>query len=708
MTLSSTTTRVEFTGNGSTTAFAFNFPVLAAGDLTVTIVNSVGTETVQTLDTDYTVAIASDNTSATVNMASAPVGGGTPETLIIERLVALTQLDDFQENEALPSADLEKALDRLTMETQQLNTELGRTVKVPSGDPNSVNMVLPAKANRLGKVFAFNSTSGDPEAVQEIGSFRGNWAPATIYFVRDLVKDTSTNNVFICVTAHTSTGAQPLTTNTDSAKWSLIVDASSSTTAQNNSSTSATAAAASQVAAAASAAAALVSQNASSTSASTSTTQAGISTTQAAASAASAVSSAASAVQSANEIISVAPKFTFSTSTTLTDPGIGIIRFGNSSAASTSSLVIDDQTADSGNPSVEDWLKTFDDSTSTVKGTLRLFEVATPQNYVIYNVTGITDSTGFVQVSVTHVDSNFNSGTTFADTASLRVNFYRSGDLGSVGPQGPVGNTGPTGSAATVAVGTTSTGAAGSSAAVTNSGSSSAAVFDFTVPAGATGSTGASGSAATVAIGTVSTGAPGSSATVTNSGSSTAATLDFSIPQGATGASGSGSGDVTGPGSSVDNAVVRMDGTTGKTVQSSNVVLDDAGILSATGLTLTQDLTVPNGGTGASSFTAHGVLVGNTASAIGVTAVGTSGQVLTSNGSGSDPTFQTISAGGPSLDGNGTGEESIIRTNKSSLTGNSTLTILSGNNGMTAGPLSITSGSSVSIQSSATWHLIGA
>lgn len=52
------------------------------------------------------------------------------------------------------------------------------------------------------------------------------------------------------------------------------------------------------------------------------------------------------------------------------------------------------------------------------------------------------------------------------------------------------------GSAATVSVGTTTTGAAGSSASVTNSGSTSAAILNFTVPqgpAGAPGSTGVTG-----------------------------------------------------------------------------------------------------------------------------------------------------------------------------------------------------------------------
>jgi hypothetical protein len=49
------------------------------------------------------------------------------------------------------------------------------------------------------------------------------------------------------------------------------------------------------------------------------------------------------------------------------------------------------------------------------------------------------------------------------------------------------------GDAATIAVGTVTTGAAGSSVIVTNVGTSSAAVFDFTIPRGDTGATGLTG-----------------------------------------------------------------------------------------------------------------------------------------------------------------------------------------------------------------------
>jgi hypothetical protein len=59
---------------------------------------------------------------------------------------------------------------------------------------------------------------------------------------------------------------------------------------------------------------------------------------------------------------------------------------------------------------------------------------------------------------------------------------------------------------------------------------------------GVPGATGPSGVAATVSVGTVTTGAAGSQASVTNSGTASAAVLNFTIPQGANGTGGSGSG----------------------------------------------------------------------------------------------------------------------------------------------------------------------
>lgn len=55
---------------------------------------------------------------------------------------------------------------------------------------------------------------------------------------------------------------------------------------------------------------------------------------------------------------------------------------------------------------------------------------------------------------------------------------------------------------------------------------------------------------------------------------------------------------------------------------------------------------VYQGGTGASSLTAHGVLIGEGSSAIVASSPGTLGNCFMSNGSTSDPTFQTCGGGG--------------------------------------------------------------
>ena len=96
----------------------------------------------------------------------------------------------------------------------------------------------------------------------------------------------------------------------------------------------------------------------------------------------------------------------------------------------------------------------------------------------------------------------------------------------------------PTPLAPTVTVGTTFTGAPGTSAVVTNSGTPQNAVLNFVIPRGETGAVGATGlpgTPATVTVGTTTTGAPGTNAAVTNSGTANNAVLNFTVPAGETG-----------------------------------------------------------------------------------------------------------------------------------------------------------------------------
>jgi hypothetical protein len=97
---------------------------------------------------------------------------------------------------------------------------------------------------------------------------------------------------------------------------------------------------------------------------------------------------------------------------------------------------------------------------------------------------------------------------------------------------------GDKGDAASISLGTVTTGAAGSDAAVTNTGTPGAATFNFTIPRGDKGEVGNTGPANTLNIAGVTTGAAGSSASVSVGGTAPNQTLTFSIPRGDTGATG--------------------------------------------------------------------------------------------------------------------------------------------------------------------------
>lgn len=100
------------------------------------------------------------------------------------------------------------------------------------------------------------------------------------------------------------------------------------------------------------------------------------------------------------------------------------------------------------------------------------------------------------------------------------------------GPPGPAGPQGETGPPNILSVQSTTTGAPGTSAAVTIAGTSPSQALAFTIPRGDVGA------AATATAGTTVTGAPGTNANVVNAGTSSAAIFNFTIPRGDVGPQG--------------------------------------------------------------------------------------------------------------------------------------------------------------------------
>ncbi len=130
MTVSTTSNKVTYDGNGSTIEFAVPFYFLADNDIEVILRAADGAETVWSEDTQYTLWGAGLPGGGTLTVATAPTDY-TPqsgEKLLIRRVEQYTQPIDLPVAGAFPSASIEQALDRLTMLAQQLKETIDRSL----------------------------------------------------------------------------------------------------------------------------------------------------------------------------------------------------------------------------------------------------------------------------------------------------------------------------------------------------------------------------------------------------------------------------------------------------------------------------------------------------------------------------------------------------------------------------------------------------
>ena len=256
MTISTLVVKNSYNGDGSATQFAYQFPIHTTAELKVIERSANGTETVKVLGTHYSV-VDNGSSGGTVTFGTAPASG---VSVILLRDTNLTQETDYIANDPFPAETHEAALDKLTLQIQEAQEEIDRSIKLSRTNTMTSTEFTNSATDRAGKILAFD-TSGELSIAQELGSNRGNWAASTAYAVRDIVKDTSNNNIYMVKTAHTSSGSQPLSSNVDIAKWDLLVDAAAASTSAAAAAASETAAAASETAAANSAATANTHKN---------------------------------------------------------------------------------------------------------------------------------------------------------------------------------------------------------------------------------------------------------------------------------------------------------------------------------------------------------------------------------------------------------------------------------------------------------------
>jgi hypothetical protein len=153
MTVSASTSRADYTGNGTTTVFSVPFYFLDNTHLLVYKTTVAGVTSTMALTTDYTVTGAGSPSGGSITMAVAPSSG---ETIAILRNVPLDQTTNYVANDPFPAESHESALDKLTMIAQQLYEKVNRAFVYPA---QVAGVSLEAPSPEASQILGWNSTA---------------------------------------------------------------------------------------------------------------------------------------------------------------------------------------------------------------------------------------------------------------------------------------------------------------------------------------------------------------------------------------------------------------------------------------------------------------------------------------------------------------------------------------------------------------------
>ncbi len=122
-------------------------------------------------------------------------------------------------------------------------------------------------------------------------------------------------------------------------------------------------------------------------------------------------------------------KMTFSTTTTMADPSSGYLRLNAATQNTATQMAIDD--LDFSAVDISAIIATLDDSSSTIRGHLRISKYDDDSKWLIFALTAVIDDSGFSLVNLTPVASS--SASPFAEGNIVNVKFTRTGDAGQPG-----------------------------------------------------------------------------------------------------------------------------------------------------------------------------------------------------------------------------------------------------------------------------------
>ena len=175
MTVSSTTSRNQYTATSGQTVFPYTFEIFDKGDVVV-----VQNTTTLSEGTNYTVSGVGADSGGNITLL---VGATAGDTITVYRDMAYERTTDYQTSGDFLAQEVNDDFDRLWLAVQQNEESDDRAIRKPITDLTSINMELPAAATRANKVLSFDAsgnvatiatTVGDASSITYTAGYTGS------------------------------------------------------------------------------------------------------------------------------------------------------------------------------------------------------------------------------------------------------------------------------------------------------------------------------------------------------------------------------------------------------------------------------------------------------------------------------------------------------------------------------------------------------
>jgi hypothetical protein len=165
MAVTNTKNKDTYACDGTTKTFDLGIKVFALSEVVVSVKRlSTGAVTTLVVDVDYTITSISGSLASGVRITTLPATAYSSDyTITLLRTIATTQNLELEVGGDLPANELEDALDRGVMISQQITEKFNRTIEFPVTDPIGTTYTAGTVEERANKACGYDANGNVTE-----------------------------------------------------------------------------------------------------------------------------------------------------------------------------------------------------------------------------------------------------------------------------------------------------------------------------------------------------------------------------------------------------------------------------------------------------------------------------------------------------------------------------------------------------------------